>query len=104
MSHSDNVAPWHVRVFGSYLGANLGRRLANDLDAAHQREREDTVALQIASLRPVPNSVASRAASRMWRKRTVSLSDILNPRSPQDILAKVPAEFIRSSQIDLAAE
>jgi len=54
--------------------------------------------------RPVPNSVASRAASSMWRKRTVSLSDILNPRSLKDILSKVPAEFIRSSQIDLAAD
>jgi len=28
----------------------------------------------------------------------------LNPRSLQDILSKVPAEFIRSSQIDLAAK
>jgi len=54
--------------------------------------------------RPVPNSVASRAASSMWRRRTLSLSDILNPRSLQDILSKVPAEFIRSSQIDLAAD
>jgi hypothetical protein len=28
----------------------------------------------------------------------------LNLRSPQDIVSKVPAEFIRSSQIDLAAD
>jgi hypothetical protein len=97
MSHSDNVAPGHVRVFSLYLGANFGRRLANNLDAAHQRKRQHTVAFQIASRRPVPNSVASRAASSMWRKRTVSLPDILNPRSLQDILSKVPAEFIRSS-------
>ena len=33
-----------------------------------------------------------------------ALSDILNLRSPQDIVSKVPAEFIRSSQIDLAAD
>jgi len=26
MSHSDNVAPGHVRVFCSYLGADFGRR------------------------------------------------------------------------------
>ena len=41
--------------------------------------------------RPVPNSVASRAASSMWRKRTTSLGGILNGGCTQNLIAEISA-------------
>ena len=49
------------------------------------------------------NPVASSAASTIGLMRTRSSGRILQLRSTQDLVAKVPAQVVRRAQVDLAA-
>ena len=86
VAHRDDLTPRHQ--WQMTRGCHLGRRLAENLGRAHQREQRS------ARARPAMNRATVSAASTMWRIRIRSSGGILHQGRPDHFAAEVPAQIL----------
>lgn len=84
------------------LPTQAARRFTDDLHILDDGEQELPIRVEIIARAPAAKLIASRAASRMWRRRTRSSGRIQHGCAVEHVLPEVAAQVSRGTEVGLA--